>query len=47
MPCNKIDKPLVVYRFSGNVMTFITTLRIVHNCYDKIIAFFGKNEFSK
>ena len=20
-PCNKIDKPLVVYRFSGNVMT--------------------------
>ena len=27
MPCNKIDKPLVVYRFSGNVMTFITRLR--------------------
>ena len=26
-PCNKIDKPLVVYRFSGNVMTSITTLR--------------------
>ena len=26
-PCNKIDKPLVVYRFTGNVMTFITTLR--------------------
>ena len=25
-PCNKIDKPLVVYRFSGNVMTSITTL---------------------
>ena len=24
-PCNKIDKPLVVYRFSGNVMTAITT----------------------
>ena len=24
-PCNKIDKPLVVYRFLGNVMTFITT----------------------
>ena len=21
MPCNKIDKPLVVYRFSGNVFT--------------------------
>ena len=27
MPCNKIDKPLVVYIFSGNVMTSITTLR--------------------
>ena len=26
-PCNKICKPLVVYRFSGNVMTAITTLR--------------------
>ena len=25
--CNKIDKPLVVYRFTGNVMTAITTLR--------------------
>ena len=25
-PCNKIDKPLVVYRFSGNVMTSIITL---------------------
>ena len=24
-PCNKIDKPLVVYRFTGNVMTSITT----------------------
>ena len=33
-PCNKICKPLVVYRFSGNVMTSITTLR--HN--DKIIT---------
>ena len=27
-PCNKICKPLVVYRFTGNVMTSITTLRI-------------------
>ena len=27
MPCNKICKPLVVYRFTGNVMTSITTLR--------------------
>ena len=26
MPCNKIDKPLVFYRFSGNVMTSLTTL---------------------
>ena len=31
-PCNKINKPLVVYRlvvykFSGNIMTSITTLR--------------------
>ena len=26
-PCNEIDKPLVVYRFTGNVLTSITTLR--------------------
>ena len=26
-PCNKIDKPLVVYRFTRNVMTSIITLR--------------------
>ena len=26
-PCNKIDKLLVVYRFSGNVMMSITSLR--------------------
>ena len=26
-PCNKIDKPLVVYRFTGIVMTSISTLR--------------------
>ena len=26
-PCNKIDRPLVVYRFTGNVMTSIVTLR--------------------
>ena len=24
-PCNKIDKPLVVYRFMGNIMTSIIT----------------------
>ena len=29
MPCNEIDKPLVVYRFSGNVMTSITMLGIM------------------
>ena len=38
MSCNKIDKPLVVYRFSGNVMTSITCW--VHN--DKIITFLLK-----
>ena len=26
-PCNKIDKPLVVYRFSGNDMASIIRLR--------------------
>ena len=26
-PCNKIDKPLVVNRFTGSVMTSITTVR--------------------
>ena len=26
-PCNKTDKPLVVYMFTGNFMTSITTLR--------------------
>ena len=26
IPCNKIDKPLVVYRFSGNIIRSITTL---------------------
>ena len=26
-PCNKICKPLVVYRFTGNVMKSITMLR--------------------
>ena len=25
-PCNKIDKPLVVYRFSGNVIMSMTML---------------------
>ena len=26
-PCNKIDKSQVVYRFSGKVMSSMTTLR--------------------
>ena len=25
-PCNKMDKPLVVYRFSGDIMTSIAML---------------------
>ena len=29
IPCNKIDEPQVVCRFSGNVMTPITTLHII------------------
>ena len=29
-PCNKIDKPLVVYRFSGNVLRFTGFLE----CFD-------------
>ena len=39
MPCNKIDKPLVVYRFMGNVLTSMTTL-CGHN--DKIITILGQ-----
>ena len=31
-PCNKIDKPLMVYRFGGNLMTsIITRLKIREN----------------
>ena len=36
-PCNRINKPLVDSRFSGNVMTSITTLP-THN--DNILTFF-------
>ena len=46
MPCNKIDKPLVVFRFTGKVMMAITTLRI-HTCNDKIITFYAGNGISK
>ena len=42
-PCIKIDKPLVVYTFTGNVMTFITTLRTKY----KVITFYARNEISK
>ena len=41
IPCNKIDKALVVYRFSGNVMTSITTLPTIFKCFN------GRNEISK
>ena len=43
MPCNKIDKPLVVYIFMENGMTPITIC--VHN--DKIITFYAINTISK
>ena len=42
-PCNKIDKPLVIITFSGNVMTSNVN-NIVYN--DKIIRFYGRNEIS-
>ena len=42
MPCNKTDKPLVVYNFTGNVMTSITTL----DCKPRILSLFP-NSFDK
>ena len=33
-PCNIIDKPLVVYRFSGNVVTSIITLCKIREKFD-------------
>ena len=33
-PCNTIDKPIVVYRFSGNAMTSIITLRETRETLD-------------
>ena len=42
-PCIKIDKPLVIYRFSGNVMTSITMLYII----TKLLHFYARNETSK
>ena len=43
-PCNKICKPLVVYRFSGNVMTSITTSSTLGQNYN---VFYGRKEISK
>ena len=43
-PCNKICKPLVVYRLSGNVITSITTLRTYCQNYN---FFYVRNEISK
>ena len=42
-PCNKIDKSLVVYRFLGNVMTFIITL---HKRWQNLDVFMPKLQFS-
>ena len=33
-PCHKIEKPLVVYRFSGNVITSIITLGTIRENLD-------------
>ena len=32
-PCNKIDNSQVVYRFTGNVMTSVTTFRNIMTKY--------------
>ena len=42
-PCNKIDKPLVVYRFSVNLMMAIITLRKIRENLD---IFTPKMQFS-
>ena len=41
-PCNKICKPLVVYRFTGNVMTYIITLCKIRETLD---VFTPKKQF--
>ena len=41
-PCNKINKPLVVYRFSENVMTSILTL---HKIRENLDVFTPKMQF--
>ena len=33
-PCNKINKSLVVYRCSGNVITYVTTLHLYLQNFD-------------
>ena len=42
MPCNKIHKPQVFYRFSGNVMTSIVRLRKIR---DNLDVFTPKMQF--
>ena len=42
--CNKINKLLVVYRFTGNVMTSISTLRTQ---LPILLRFYDRNEISK
>ena len=43
-PCNKMDKPLVVYRFSGKVMKSVNNVAyIMTNFY----LFHARNEISK
>ena len=42
-PYNKICKPLVVYRFTRNVITSITTLRML--MMTKSYRFYARNEF--
>ena len=37
-PCNKINKPLVIYKFLGNVMTSITTLHTYWQNYNVFTA---------
>ena len=39
-PCNKIDKPLVVYRFAGNIHNNVAYIMT------KLCRFYGRNEIS-
>ena len=46
-PCDKIDKPLMVYRFTGNFMTYITTVNNVAYIVTRLWLFYARNEISK